>query len=81
MKSLQSNKDTNGDKMTKEIIDMFFVKKECPKCEKNTHEPVSGEFTLMGDYLVQRHCSNCHHTDVTNHMTGKVRDGILKDRW
>ena len=68
--------------MTKqEIIDMYFVTTKCPKCGKETHEPITGKFILMGHYLVQRHCSNCHHTDVTNHMTGKVRDGILEDRY
>ena len=68
--------------MTKEeIIDMFFVDKNCPKCGKSTHRAVCGEFTPFGEYLVQRHCDNCGHTDVTNHMTGKLRDGILKDRW
>lgn len=66
--------------MEQEIIDMYFTDKVCPKCKQNTHRAVNGEFTPFGHYLVQRHCYNCHHTDVTNHMTGKVRDGILKDR-
>lgn len=66
--------------MTEEIIDMYFKDTICPKCGKPTHRAVSGEFTPFGDYLVQRHCDNCHHTDVTNHMTGKVRDGILHER-
>ena len=64
-----------------EFIDMFFKDTDCPKCGgKLTHKAVSGEFTPIEHYLVQRHCDNCGHTDVTNHMTGKVRDGILKDR-
>ena len=66
--------------MEQEIIDMYFTDKVCPKCGKPTHRAVSGEFSPLGDYLVQRHCDNCHYTDVTNHMTGKVRNGILKDR-
>lgn len=67
--------------MREEIIEMYFKDSTCPKCGKNTHRPVTGEFILSGHYLVQRHCDNCHHTDVTNHMTGKVRNGILKDRY
>ena len=69
------------DKMKEEIINMYFKNTICPKCKKETHEAIAGEF-ISGNYLVQRHCSNCHHTNVTNHMTGKVRKGILKDkRW
>lgn len=66
--------------MKEEIIKTFFVKKNCPKCGQPTHEPVAGEFLLSGDYLVQRHCRNCHYTDVTNHMTGKKREGVLEER-
>lgn len=64
-----------------EIIETYFKDTKCPKCNKNTHQAISGEFTPFGEYLVQRHCSNCHHTDVTNHMTGKVRNGILRERF
>lgn len=67
--------------MKEEIINMYFKDTICPKCKKETHEAITGEF-ISDNYLVQRHCTNCHHTDVTNHMTGKIRDGILKDkRW
>ena len=67
------------DEYKQDIIDNCFVTKECPKCHKHTHKAVTGKFLLFGDYIVQRHCSNCHHTDVTNHMTGSVRDGIIEE--
>lgn len=65
--------------MKEEIINMYFKDTICPKCKKETHEAIAGEF-IGGHYLVQRHCSNCHHTDVTNHMTGEIRVGILEDK-
>lgn len=67
------------DSYKEDIIGSCFVTIECPKCGKKTHEPVTGKFLPFGDYIVQRHCNNCHHTDVTNHMTGKVRDGIIEE--
>lgn len=70
-----------GNNMKEEIINRYFKNTVCPKCGKETHEAIAGEFIFSGDYLVQRHCSNCHYTDVTNHMTGMKREGILKDRW
>ena len=68
--------------MKKEIINMYFKDTKCPKCKKESHIAIAGEFTSEGHYLVQRHCNECHHTDVTNHMTGEIRIGILEDkRW
>ena len=64
--------------MKEEIINMYFKDTICPKCKKETHIAVAGKFILSGHYLVQRHCSNCHYTDVTNHMTGKSREGFLR---
>ena len=67
------------DEYKQDIIDSFFITIKCPKCGKETHEPVCGKFLPFGHYIVQRHCSNCHHTDVKNHMTGSVRDGIIEE--
>lgn len=61
-----------------DYIEMYFRDGVCPKCGKPTYRAITGKFTLMGHYLVQRHCDNCHYTDVTNHMTGKKRDGTLE---
>ena len=68
------------DEYKQSMIDNYFVIKKCPKCNKKTHEPVVGKFLpFNGGYLVQRHCSNCHHTDVTSYPSGKVRDGIIEE--
>lgn len=67
------------DNYKQELIEDCFIVIKCPKCGKETHKPVCGKFLPFGDYIVQRHCSNCHHTDVTNHMTGTVRDGIIEE--
>ena len=54
-----------------------FVDKECPKCG-GKHRAVSGMY-IMGEYHVQRHCENCHWTDVTNEENGMNREGILPE--
>lgn len=55
-----------------------FVDKKCPKCGGH-HEAVSGMYNAFGHYLVQRHCRDCHWTDVTNEDTGAIRPGILPE--
>lgn len=55
-----------------------FVTRTCPKCGGKHHEPVSGVYRF-GDYFVQRHCADCHYTDVTNEDTGTSRPGILPE--
>ena len=59
-------------------MDERFIDKKCPKCGGN-QKTVSGMYNIWGHYLVQRHCENCHWTDVTNEDTGKSREGILPE--
>ena len=55
-----------------------FVNKTCPKCG-GIHEAVAGMYNAWGEYLVQRHCRDCHYTDVTNEDAGTSRSGILPE--